>query len=236
MCPSLCALSLSWPPRDMHHRFVLSHDIIDVSSLITSSGVPSSLGALGDWDLLGTRDVAMGYESDATGGANYGAVFILHLTRSSAGVISLASSVTIADGTGGFTQDCTGGACRFGASVALIGDVNGDSDCTGGACRFGSSVALIGDVNGDAVPDLAVGARSDDCGGTDRGAVYILFMNADDWTVTTSVKICASSAGLDPSWIASDSAEFGASVARAGDINGDGIPDLLVGSPQVSLP
>lgn len=190
---------------------VLSHDIIDVSSLITSSGVPSSLGALGDWDLLGTRDVAMGYESDATGGANYGAVFILHLTRSSAGVISLASSVTIADGTGGFTQDCTGGACRF-----------------------GSSVALIGDVNGDAVPDLAVGARSDDCGGTDRGAVYILFMNADDWTVTTSVKICASSAGLDPSWIASDSAEFGASVARAGDINGDGIPDLLVGSPQDS--
>jgi hypothetical protein len=74
---------------------VAAHDVVDVSSLITAGGVPSSLAPLGDWDGggLGMRDLAMGYTADATGGADYGAVFVLHLSRSSAGVVSLASSV-----------------------------------------------------------------------------------------------------------------------------------------------
>lgn len=37
----------------------------------------------------------------------------------------------------------------------------------------------MGDLNGDGVDDLAVGAVSDDAGGTDRGAVHISFMNTD---------------------------------------------------------
>ena len=42
---------------------------------------------------------------------------------------------------------------------------------------FGRSVASIGDLNGDGVGDLAVGARYDDDGGTNRGAMWVLFMN-----------------------------------------------------------
>jgi hypothetical protein len=45
---------------------------------------------------------------------------------------------------------------------------NGDS--------FGISLAALADLNGDAVADLAAGASQDDDGGTDRGAVYVLFM------------------------------------------------------------
>jgi len=42
---------------------------------------------------------------------------------------------------------------------------------------FGDSAASLGDLDGDGVGDLAVGARYDDDGGTDRGAVWVLFLD-----------------------------------------------------------
>ncbi len=54
--------------------------------------------------------------------------------------------------------------------------------------HFGDSVANIGDLDGDGVNDLAVGAIYDDAGGTDRGAVHILFMNTDG-SVDSTVEI-----------------------------------------------
>ena len=42
---------------------------------------------------------------------------------------------------------------------------------------FGTSVTSIGDLDGDGVDDIIVGADGDDAGGTDRGAIHIMFMN-----------------------------------------------------------
>jgi len=53
---------------------------------------------------------------------------------------------------------------------------------------FGGSVANIGDLDGDGVNDLAVGARLDDGGGADRGAVHIIFMNTEG-SVDSTVEI-----------------------------------------------
>ena len=53
---------------------------------------------------------------------------------------------------------------------------------------FGSSMASIGDLNGDSVADLAVGAYADDDGGSDRGAVYVLFMNTDGTVMSSCQK------------------------------------------------
>ena len=53
-----------------------------------------------------------------------------------------------------------------------------DADLDSGD-RFGRDHDYAGDINGDGITDLVVGARSDDDGATDAGAVYILFMNAD---------------------------------------------------------
>ncbi|MEZ6144007.1 MAG: integrin alpha [Planctomycetaceae bacterium] len=44
---------------------------------------------------------------------------------------------------------------------------------------FSVSMTLMGDLDGDGVVDVAVGAHGDDDGGSARGAVYILFLNAD---------------------------------------------------------
>ena len=59
--------------------------------------------------------------------------------------------VVLADGAGGFKGDLS------------------DGD------QFGSAVAGIGNLDGNGIPDLAVGAPLDDDGGTDKGAVWILF-------------------------------------------------------------
>ena len=96
--------------------------------------------------------------------------------------------------------------------------------------RFGRSVISIGDLDLDGVRDLVVGARSDDDGGVDAGAAYILFMNPD-LTVKSVSKISATSGGLGAGVL--DAGDFfGYSLASPGDLNNDGIQDLTVGAPQ----
>ena len=55
---------------------------------------------------------------------------------------------------------------------------------------FGWDLALVGDLSGDGTPELAVGARSDDDGGSARGAVYVVSLDYDttcgDWILEPS--------------------------------------------------
>lgn len=93
---------------------------------------------------------------------------------------------------------------------------------------FGASVANIGDIDGDGVVDLAVGAHGDDTRGSYSGAVYILRMNANG-TVKTHTKVTSSGGGSLP--IAAASEFLGRSIAALGDFDGDGVGDVLVGAP-----
>ena len=149
---------------------------------------------------------------------------------------------------------------NFGRSVATAGDVNGNgySDVLVGAAgtnfnavrgraylylgsdgglatspawidsgdenlaRFGYSVAA-GDVNGDGFSDVLVGAFGHNAGAganARRGRAYLYLGSA-------------SGLATSPAWIDSgdeNSADFGYSVAAAGDINGDGYSDVLIGA------
>ncbi len=102
-----------------------------------------------------------------------------------------------------------------------------DADLDAGD-RFGRDHDAIGDVDGDGVIDYVIGARSDDDGGDDAGAVYILFMN-NDGSVSRNQKISTEEGDFDETLNAGNF--FGYGVAGVGDYNDDGIPDIAVSAP-----
>jgi hypothetical protein len=147
----------------------------------------------------------------------------------------------------------------FGVSIAAAGDVNGDGygDVIVGAsefdngqlgegkafvyhgspaglpatpdwsveggqvgANFGVSVGAAGDVNGDGYDDVIVGANFYDNGQTDEGRAYVYHGSASGLSPT-------------PNWIAEGNqadAVFGYSSRTAGDVNGDGYDDVIVGA------
>jgi hypothetical protein len=163
----------------------------------------ASITSLGDLDGDGITDLAVGADGDSTGGVGTlrGAVHVL-LMRG--------------DGT-------------VKSSTKIAHETNG-GPTLGPASFFGKSIASVGDLDGDGIVDLAVGARNDSTGdyGYNRGAVYVLMLNADG-TVKDSTKIAHETNG-GPTL--SDQDYFGASITSLGDLDGDGITDLAVGADR----
>ena len=97
---------------------------------------------------------------------------------------------------------------------------------TASAEFFGTSAASIGDLDGDGVTDLAVGAAARPTAGVATGSLYVMLMNADG-----TPKRTAEVNGQTPNAPAlADSDRFGWSAAGAGDLDGDGVPDIAVGA------
>jgi hypothetical protein len=89
---------------------------------------------------------------------------------------------------------------------------------------FGSSISSAGDVNGDGFADVLVGAPQANAGFLRSGAAHLFLGSASGAEATADTVIAGTTAE-----------EFcGSSVANAGDVNGDGYADVLVGSPGYS--
>ncbi len=95
--------------------------------------------------------------------------------------------------------------------------------------RFSRDHDQAGDINGDGIIDLVIGARSDDDGATDAGAVYIVFLNSDG-TVQSNQKISMLEGGFNETLL--DNNFFGYGVAGIGDYDNDGIPDIAASAPS----
>jgi hypothetical protein len=126
----------------------------------------------------------------------------------------------------------TGPASTMDVDLSAIANGNGGFVISG-ACSHdlsGTSVAAAGDVNGDGLADLLVGApQSDPASGTNAGRSYVVFGKSD----TTPVHLGAIAAGSGGVVIngQTGSEKTGFVVSSAGDINGDGLADLLIGAP-----
>lgn len=99
-----------------------------------------------------------------------------------------------------------------------------DGTLTGAAAQdyFGVSVASAGDVNNDGYADVIVGATGNDIVAPQAGAAYVYFGGAGAFDTTADLTLTdASGTGAD---------YFGGDVGSAGDINGDGHADFVVGA------
>ena len=209
-----------------------------IKGAILDKGFGASVAGAGDVNADGYADIIIGAWNSSKNGAGSGA----------ARVISGKDSTVLYE----FNGDSSGD--YFGYSVAGAGDVNLDgyddvivgaygSDVNGwfsGMARifsgidgsvlytfngdaaddyFGRHVSKAGDVNADGYPDVMVAAPYADTNGVDSGQVKIF--SGKDGNVLYAL---AGDAAGD---------SFGESISAAGDVNGDGYSDVIIGAKAV---
>ena len=144
----------------------------------------------------------------------------------------------------GTTQALAGGLLSVfelsslnGANGFVINGIDpGDANGSSGPSQRSLSVSSAGDINGDGIDDLVIGALGADQPGANpyasaynAGESYVVFGSAAPFPAALNLSALNGTNGFIINGIgASDYS--GASVSAAGDINGDGIDDLIIGA------
>jgi hypothetical protein len=157
-------------------------------------------------------------------GDGYGDLIIGAIGAQPAGKISAGSSYVVFGKASGFGAALDLGSLAGANGFRLDGVAAGDLS--------GASVASAGDVNGDGYADVVVGAYRADPGGFDSaGSSYVVFGKASGFSAALDLATLDGSNGFRLDGVAAGDVA-GSRVASAGDINGDGYSDVIVGAPN----
>ncbi|SDH39284.1 Por secretion system C-terminal sorting domain-containing protein [Dyadobacter soli] len=207
----------------------------------------SSIACAGDVNGDGYSDILLGTQYYDNGQFNEGAVFLYHGSKD--GIVGTWASLLESNQANAW----------FGTAIASAGDVNGDgySDIMIGCHTFdngqtdeghvfvyhgsagginptghtqitsnnpgaeiGFSVATAGDVNADGYSDVVVGAPYYDLGENNEGVAFVYYGSQAGLVTNTCHTLQENKAN----------SRFGRAVSGAGDVNGDGFDDIVVGA------
>ena len=195
-----------------------SSGAIELSALTAATGIVITGAAAGDnagWSVAGCGDVNGDTHDDVIIGARY---------ASPGGRAEAGAAHVVFGGPGAGAS----GIIDLGALMPSEGvTINGNAPDE----HAGWSVAGAGDVNADGAPDLLIGARyADPSGLKNAGEVFIVF-GAPGLGASGPIE-CSTLAGTLGMRIQGGAAgdRAGVAVDGAGDINGDGVDDILIGS------
>ena len=185
----------------------LSLSNLDGSSGFTLQGAGISASGAGDVNGDGIDDLIIGTSAaDVLAGASY-------VVFGSDSSFSASLDLSTLDGSNGFV---------------LNGIASGDNS--------GFSVSGAGDVNGDGIDDLIIGAPgpfSDSDEIPEAGESYVVFGSSSGFAASLSLADLDGNNGFVLKGV--DGADrAGSSVSGAGDVNGDGIDDLVIGAPDAN--
>ncbi|WP_170113133.1 integrin alpha [Ahniella affigens] len=157
--------------------------------------------AAGDLNADGIDDIIIG--ADGANANNSGRSYVIFGTPTGFPATLTLSSL---DGSNGFVM-------------------NGENADDGS----GTSVARAGDINGDGIDDVIIGAAAADPEGGNSGRSYVVFGRSTPFPAQLDLVSLDGSAGIVINGAVAGS-NAGRSVSAAGDINGDGLDDLVIGA------
>ena len=140
------------------------------------------------------------------------------------GRVDAGESYVVFGRSGGFGATIDFAALAATAGFVILGAEEGDES--------GRSVASAGDINGDGYDDIIIGALSGDAAGNAKanaGESYVVFGRSDGFG--TSIDLASLGTGGFVIYGQDAADRSGWFVSSAGDVNGDGFDDLIVGSP-----
>lgn len=178
-----------------------------LSGVATGDELGSAVAAAGDINVDGLGDVVLGAPKADPNGASSGASYVVFGSDQARPASFNLSGL---NGSTGF---------------AINGIDAGD--------EAGRSVSAAGKVNLDAFDDLIIGAPYADPNGESSGESYVVYGKDEAWSSLLQLSTLNGANGFTLNGVAGAD-ESGRSVSTAGDINGDGRSDILIGAPDDS--
>jgi len=176
-----------------------------LDGLVQEGNLGFSVGGRGDFNGDGINDFVIGAPNTSLSSVGVGRVYVVF------------------GRTGGFPATFNLAGLN-GANGFIIDGINGED-------QTGYSVDLGGDVNNDGYFDVLIGAPGADPNGLSSGRAYVVYGRpSDGQTVFNLASLNGSNGFVINGITARDGA--GQAVSHGGDINGDGIDDLLIGAPN----